>query len=493
MIIKSNKDEFENYLTDASYVHGNCDAVFIPETYEEISEIFKRANETNTPVSIFGGGTGTAAACVPESGIILSTERLNKILNIDESSKIATVQCGVLLKELLDAARERGLFYAPNPTETSSTLGGNMAANSSGARTFKYGSTRNYVEYIKVILPDGDSVNLERDKQKAVGTKAELITNSGKKYDFSFEAVKMPNCKNASGYYLQKDMDLMDLFIGCEGTLGLIAEAKFRLIDLPQNVVGGMAFFEDYDSMLKFVIDVRERSRAAFNKNINEISGIAFRIIEFFDSFSLGILKENSGAIPEQAACAIWFEQEFAPEHESAILENIYLTISNYTPLADNTIIAQSDSEHRELTEMRHSIPVVTDEMIARSGYRKIATDTAVPDEHFPEYFNFLISKLNGSGLENNVFGHIGNSHLHANIFPKSDAERDAALALYDELVHKAFELGGTVSAEHGVGKIKKKYLGEMYGNQAIADMLAIKKLFDPNLILSRGNVFVEY
>ncbi|MCH6574807.1 MAG: FAD-binding oxidoreductase, partial [Bacteroidetes bacterium] len=162
MIVKTQQDEIQNYLIDASNTKGFCEAVYIPQSVSEMTEIIKEANEKKHSVTISGNGTGLTGARVPKGGIVISTEKLNKIIEINLEEKFALVEPGVLLSELQDTVKQKGLLYAPDPTERNCFIGGTVATNASGARTFKYGPTRNYVEELEIILPDGDFLYLKR-------------------------------------------------------------------------------------------------------------------------------------------------------------------------------------------------------------------------------------------------------------------------------------------------------------------------------------------
>ena len=164
MIIKENKSDFESYIIDAANVKGNCRAVYIPESEEELCNLIKKFNSKGEKITISAGRTGLNSGAVPNEGVLVSLERMNKILEINTNSKYAVVEAGVILEDFQNEVEKLNLFYPPDPTETNCTIGGTVANNSSGARTFKYGPTRNYVEEITVIIPNGERLVLERGK-----------------------------------------------------------------------------------------------------------------------------------------------------------------------------------------------------------------------------------------------------------------------------------------------------------------------------------------
>ena len=180
MIVKTNPDEFENFIVDASNFKGNCDAVYFPENVEEIISIVKDANKNKTKITIAGNGTGLTGARVPLNGVVIATDKLNKILEINPIEFYATIEPAVLLSDFQKELKQQNLFYPPDPTETNCYIGGTVATNASGAKTFKYGPTRDYVIGLQVVLPDGEVIDLERGKQKANGYDLSLATQTGK-------------------------------------------------------------------------------------------------------------------------------------------------------------------------------------------------------------------------------------------------------------------------------------------------------------------------
>ncbi|OGU94051.1 MAG: hypothetical protein A2475_07760 [Ignavibacteria bacterium RIFOXYC2_FULL_35_21] len=508
MIIKKEKEMFEQYLTDASNYTGNADVLYVPETIDELKECVRKCNSEKIPITISGAGTGLTGGRVPEAGVIISTESMNKVISIDEQNKLVTVQPGLLLVEMEEELSNHGLFYPVNPTEKNASIGGNIATNASGSRTFKYGPTRDYVTKLKVILADGEELELNRGETFAIENLLEIKSINGKIYNIELLDLKMPEVKHAAGYYIIPGMDAIDLFIGCEGTLGIVTEITLKLDSMPENVLGGIAFFDNLEKLFGFVNRVREGSRRyRYNTHPfipslegNEIplypplkkgeSLIDARTVEFFDNNSLKLLKEVYAQIPERAVGAIWFEQEYFSEKESEVMEVWYNTISEFTELGDNTWTATSPKEHNLLREFRHALPQKVFEIIVNNNTLKIGTDTAVPDEYVELYYKYIVERLKYYNLHHYIWGHIGNSHFHANVIVKTEAEVKNGYLFYDECIDKALRLGGTVSAEHGIGKLKRKYFYKMFGDNAIEAMKKIKNVFDPNKIINRGNLF---
>lgn len=487
MIVKTNPDEIQNYLTDASNFKGNCDAVYFPISPEEISEILTNANKTKTPVTIAGNRTGLAGACVPVGGIVISTEKLNKIIEINEKELYAVLEPGVILAEFQNELKEKNLLYPPDPTEKNCFMGGTIATNASGEKTFKYGPTRNFVLELEVILPDGEKLLLSRNGLKANDYRLKFNSVSGKEYNIFIPDFKMPDTKNASGFYCKKDMDAINLFIGSEGTLGVITKIKVRLVPYPADILSSVVFFNDEKNAFSFVKKARAISYdTRIKKDPDSIDALA---LEFFDENSLNFLKDDNSRIPNNAKAAVWFEQESSSDEE-LLLEKWIDLINEFEGDEENAWFAFSDSDKKNITEFRHSLPEKVNEYISRNNLRKLGTDVAVPHDKFEELYFYSKNEVEKANIHYVVFGHFGNSHMHLNMLPKDQKEFELGKMLYKKICLKAIELNGTVSAEHGIGKIKTEYLLEMYGKDNLKKMLAVKKILDPNFILGKGNIF---
>lgn len=491
MIIKSEKDEIQNYVTDASNLQGSCNKVLIPETKRELVEAIRSFYNDGIPYTISGAGTGLVGGRVPFEGVLISLERFNKIVEINPTGKYIKLEAGVVHSDMDLAISEFGFFFPPNPTEKNSFIGGNIACNSSGSRTFKYGTVREYVLELTVILPWGEEITLARDDNSVVDNVFVIETPSGKRIHFPLPEIKYPRLKkNSAGYYIRRGMHSLDLFIGSEGTLGTIIEAKLRLLQKPEKVFGAIVFFDILDKALDFVETIRKKSYYSFAKGKRRSNTISARLIEYFDKNSVDLLRNDYPQIPSATMCAVWVEQEYTESQELSLLQNWYECIVKYTKLADFTWVATNDIEHEKFREFRHRIPLRVFEIVARSRFNKIGSDTAVPDDSFRKYYTDFISDLDNSGIQYFVWGHIGNSHLHANLVPQNEEESELASKIYDKYVETAIKLGGTFSAEHGTGKLKRKYLEMLYGKETVATMKSIKLLFDPKNLVGRGTMF---
>ncbi len=491
--VKKEQDEIQNYLLDTSHMlGGNASSVFFPESAEEIAEILKQATEEKTPVTISGAGTGTVGGRVPFGGIVISTERLNQIKEINNEESYGIAEAGVILGEYQKAADAKGLLYPPDPTEWSCYLGGTVATNASGARTFKYGATRDYVRRLKIVLATGETLDLKRGEVFAEGRNLKLPLPNGRMIEAQLPSYDMPQVrKHASGYFIKPDMDVIDLFIGSEGTLGVITEIETSLLEKPQGVLSGVVFFDSEENLLAFVGEAREMSLASRENSINQKS-IDARALEFFDNESLVFLRTKYELVPPNATGAIFFEQEITEETEESLMEQWLELVEKHEALADESWFAVNEQDRQKIKDFRHKMPVLMNEWFSRYNQRKVSTDMAVSDQEFAGMLHFYQDSLQDCGLRYVIFGHIGDNHVHVNILPRNDEEGAQAKAIYKTFIERAVSVGGTISAEHGIGKLKADYLRVMYGDVHLREMAELKKAFDPACVLGRGNMFSE-
>jgi D-lactate dehydrogenase (cytochrome) len=283
--------------------------------------------------------------------------------------------------------------------------------------------------------------------------------------------------KNATGYFVAPQMDAIDLFIGSEGTLGVICEITASLLPKPQGLLSGVVFFENEADVLALVAEVKAHVDA--------------RAIEFFDHESLNFLRQKYSTVPADAVAAIFFEQETTDSNEESVVEQWMTLLDQHHALTDSWF-ATNAADQAKLREFRHQLPVLMNEWFARYKQRKVSTDMAVPDEAFPGLFRLYQDTLRESGLRYTIFGHIGDNHVHVNILPRDDVEGARSRDLYVQFLKHAAAVGGTLSAEHGVGKLKREYLRLFYSEDQLRQLAALKRALDPNGILGRGNIFSE-
>lgn len=497
MITKTKPEEIQDFLGDASYLTGGFTSeVVFPESAEEVAQILAQATREGTPVTISGAGTGTVGGRVPFGGIVIATDKLNRIGSITHKADCGrvTAEAGVRLLDLQRAVEADGLFYPPDPTERTCFLGGTIATNASGSRTFKYGPTRNYVERLKIVLATGEVLDLGRGQLHAAEGQVVIPLSSGRKINAKLPSYQMPRVrKHASGYFNAPEMDVLDLFIGSEGTLGVVVEAEVKLLPKPEGFLSGVVFFDNEATLLAFVRDARQRSLAnrIGNPTVRE-GGLDARALEYFDIESLRFLRGKYDSVPQRAVGAIFFEQEITAETEDPLMNEWLELIEQHQALSNESWFATNEQDQAKLREFRHALPVLMNEWFAKYRQRKVSTDMALPDETFSEMLRVYADSLRGSDLRYTIFGHIGDNHVHVNILPRNDEEAGKAWDIYRRFVSKSVELGGTISAEHGIGKLKREYLRELYGEQHLHEMAELKRSFDPAGILGRGNILDE-
>lgn len=490
MIIKKAQDEIQVYLKDASNYKGNCSAVYFPESEADVISILKDAGNTKTSVTITGNRTGLTGAGVPEGGIVVSTERMNKIIEINKEEKFVLLEPGVLLGDLQNELKKYQLLYPPDPTETTCFVGGTVATNASGARTFKYGPTRDYVTGLTVILAGGEKLNLIRGENFAGNNKLHLTTENGKQIEIALPDIDIPKTKNASGYFCKSNMDAIDLFVGSEGTLGVLTKLNLKVMSMPKRKISCVVFFKNEMDGLNFVKQARDRSR----KNRNELRNtlIDALVLDFFDKGSLELLRNNFANIPGGSGSAVWFEQEINNVNEDKLLEEWILIINACNGSEKDCWFAFNENEEQRIKNFRHSISEKINEYMAVRNFRKLGTDVAVPHSNFEALYFYAKQITEQEGIKFVNYGHFGNSHMHFNFLPNNELQYQKSKELYNLICNKAILLKGTISAEHGIGKTKKHLLLKMYGQETVDKMKTIKKILDPNLILGKGNLFLE-
>src|SRR6185369_11101890 len=255
-------------------------------------------------------------------------------------------------------------------------------------------------------------------------------------------------------------------------------EIETRLVPKPQGLLSGVVFFANEADVLAFVTEARALSLQ--HRAASRSDALDARALEFFDNESLKFLREKYPEVPNEAAGAIFFEQETTVETEESILNQWLTLLDQHHAFADSWF-ATNEPDQARLREFRHQLPALMNEWFAHYKQRKVSTDMAVPDKAFAGLFRLYQDTLRASGLRYTIFGHIGDNHVHVNILPRDDDEGARARALYLQFLKYAASVGGTLSAEHGVGKLKREYLRLFYTDEQLRQMAAVKRAFDSN------------
>ncbi|UJG40297.1 MAG: FAD-binding oxidoreductase [Candidatus Heimdallarchaeum aukensis] len=506
------------YLFDESKISGgHAEKIFFPKNEQEVATIIKKLNEEKIPVTISAARTGIVGSAVPlYGGVIISFEQLNSVKGIgyDEEEKrwFVRLEPNVTLSELNDIVKlkkfeenqsippeknwvekfkELNTYYYPiDPTETSAAVGGTIAANASGARSFRYGATREWVRRIRVVIPTGEVLDIPRGKYLAKDGYFIIKTKEGE-IKLTIPTYEMPKAKNAAGLYAKPDMDLIDLFIGSEGILGVITEAELWIKEYESHM-SNVAFFDKEIDALHFVDLLRKKS--TFKPEF----------IEYFDKNALTLLRNKQEEDPKfvdmptiskTAEAAISFDLPFDEETIETIISEVGDFLEQCNSSLENTWCGYEERERARFKHFRHAVPEIVNNLIAerKKTYpeiHKLGTDMSVTDEHLVDMMKFYHESLEEAGLEYVIWGHIGDNHVHVNILPRNMEDLEQGKLLYKKFAKKAVEFGGSVSAEHGIGKIKHEYLIIMYGEENVDQMRHVKLSIDPNCILNPGNIF---
>lgn len=491
MIIKKDPDLIKAYLEDASgFTRGSAGVLVIPEDEQDIVTYFKQAAAQGQPVTLAGGRTGVTAGAIPTRGALMSLEKLNALGPIQSSGEQSIITLGptIRLEQLKAKAEEHHLIYGPDPTERTGTLGGNAATNASGGQCFKYGPTRDHVVGLRMVLTTGDIVELCRGEHIARDDMltVPLANRSG---HLTFTRPRLPLLKvykNSAGYFSKPNMDALDLFIGMDGTLGAITSLTVKLLPAPRGIFTLALFLKNLDQANVMADRIRRSAQG-----LSPIPGINPLSLELMDRHALALLRPSFANIPASAGSALLVEQDF-PDDEARVLQQ-WSGFLHEAHIPDHMIWLADDRKSREqLRLFRHALPEAVNQVVRKRGFPKVGTDMAVPDEAFSAMLGTYHQGLEALGQDYLIFGHIGECHLHVNVLPRTQQEFDQAKQLYRTFAEKAVAYGGTISAEHGIGKLKHDFLKIMVGDQGLREMVRIKKIFDPALILNRGNIFPE-
>lgn len=447
-------------IEDASGIRGEAERVVAPASQEEAAALLREAQASGTPVTVSGAGTGvTGGRCPVGGGWSFSLE---KFQGLEVGPGVARVGAGVTLREVMLAAQKTGQFYAPDPTEWSSQIGGNIATNASGSRSFRYGATRRHVRGLTVALMDGTVRTYRR----------------GERVDFAYTPLPAPRTtKNTAGYYLPPDVEWVDLFCGSDGTLGVVLEAELALLPQPKSILTGVVFFPSDELTLAAVEAWRPIEQ--------------LRMLEYLDAPSLEFLRARYNDIPRNGQAALLVEQELDGLGGDAVDEWL-ARLEETGALGEASWFGETAADRERFRVFRHTLPELVNDHVRRNGCQKLSSDFAVPLERNGEMLAFYQETLSREFPgKHTIFGHIGDAHVHVNVLSESVRDFEAGKEWMLLAARQAVELGGTVSAEHGLGKRKVHFLPLMYTAEQIEEMKRVKRRFDPHWLLGRDTLFV--
>jgi D-lactate dehydrogenase (cytochrome) len=493
-LIRRDPDVVAAFLEDAAHFPGgHASGVATPADEAEIVGVLRTA----TAVLPIGAQSSLTGGATPMGEVVLSTSRLNRVIEIGNDS--VRVQAGVTLADLDAALAAANKYYPPTPTFTGAFVGGIVATNAAGAATFRHGTTRDWVRTLRVVLANGETIDVVRGTTKA----SALVP---------VPSYRMPAvAKCSAGYFAAPGMDLIDLFIGSEGTLGIVTEVTLRVIAERPAFCLAFVTFDDRSAALNLVGTLRTNADAA---------GIS--AIEHMDARSLTVLREDGidrqfgVAIPDTAVIALLMTLEL-PATTTA--DRAYAEIGRArdahppeTSLArfcrmldiagvfDRAEIAVPGDRARaeQLLAVREAVPAAVNARVGRAKQAidrriaKTAADMIVPFDRIGDLMSVYDEEFRRRGLDAAVWGHISDGNLHPNVLPRSFADVESGKEAILMFGREVLRMGGSPLAEHGVGRnpIKQQLLREMYGDEGIDQMRAVKRALDPEGKLAPGVLF---
>jgi glycolate oxidase len=404
----------------------------------DVQKVLAYARTRKIPVVPRGAGSGKSGGALAErGGVVLSLEKLDRILEVSREDMVCVVQPGVILEKLQAAVEAQGLFYPPDPnSQAMCSIGGNLAHNAGGPRALKYGVTRDYVLGLRAVLPTG-----------------ELIRTGHRSW------------KGVAGY------DLTQLLVGSEGTLAVIVEATLKLIPLPRSVATLLAFFPD-----------EEKAALAVQKIFGK--GLLPRACELLDGPTMRAVSPRAPfKFPEAIGGALIVEHD---GHGEGVLEELAQSGEMCSEAgAQEVVAAQDESQRRRIWETRRMISPAL--MAIRP--HKISEDVAVPRGKLIELIRRVREIGARHGLPTACYGHAGDGNLHVNLLFGSAEERARSHSAVEEVLQAAIDLGGTITGEHGVGLAKREFLAKEQGREVIELQRRLKRAFDPDDLLNPGKI----
>jgi len=444
------------HARDASGLELIPDAVARPADVQEVAELLRDATATRTPVTPAGAQSSTTGASIVDHGLLLSLRRLDQIRDVDRTARTIRVDAGVLVADVRRAAEAEGWLFTPDPTsEEECTIGGAIACNASGARSLRYGATGPHVQALTVVLANGDVHEIRRPRLE----------------------------KNTVGYPITHDQ--VDWFVGSEGTLGVIVAAELLLHPLPTQVLGLAVPFATEGDALAFVVAARRDP------------AVHPRCLEYFDELAFAIARRADGddTWARDARAMVYLEETGANESaddELPLEAWLALAEAHHADTSDIRVY-DSPAALADARRIRHAIPATMNERGAAcrpAGGRKVSTDWAVPYPRLAEALQKARALADAHGIPQAVaYGHAGNGHPHQNFIAHDADELRRIEQVVQATLREVLAMGGTVAAEHGIGKLKRRWLPMQADNLQLRVMRALKHELDPLNLLAPGNV----
>jgi D-lactate dehydrogenase (cytochrome) len=481
-------------LEDAAHVPGGLAAgVAFPRTTQEVASLVASA----PAILPIGAQSSLTGGATPRGEIVLSTRALTSIA-IDADRRLVRAGAGVPLTTLQSALAAYGLWYPPAPTFEGAFAGGVASTNAAGAATFKYGTTRRWVAGLTVVLADGRTLSIERGQAVAVDGTLSLPDDTRRR--IPVPSYRMPDVpKLSAGYYATLDMDLVDLFVGAEGTLGVITDVTFRVVGRPLRCTVLISCADEAQA-LSLTRLLRQRAQRTWQgQDVLDVAAI-----EYMDAGSLAFVDDavfaRAGARrPPESGVLLLAQVETTDDAEAAI-EALAECLADAGVTSDPVVALPSDHHGAaRLFELREAVPMAVNAAIAAakrddSEIQKTAGDFIVPFAQLEASLAGYRRAFESRGLRYAIWGHVSDGNLHPNVVPRTRDEMRRGQEALVELARGIVAAGGSPLAEHGVGRsrMKQQMLRMLYGADGIEQMRAVKRVLDPDWKLSPGVLFAR-
>jgi D-lactate dehydrogenase (cytochrome) len=514
-LISSDPDTVATVLEDAAHFPGGtAAAVATPRSEADIAAILRSSRS----VLAIGAQSSLTGGATPHGDLVIRTNRMNRVLEVARDS--VRVEAGLALSELETILAGRGLAYPPVPTYTGAFVGGIVATNAAGPATFKYGTTREWVQAMTVVLADGSVIDLERGAVRAEGGRLQVVAPDGSVRRVHVPSYIMPRVrKQSAGYAAAPDLDAIDLFIGSEGTLGVVTAVTLRVLSKPPSRCLVLIACESERAALGLVTELRTEAHRTWQTG--DPLGIDVAAIEQMDRRSVGLLREDGAdvrsGVPLPPAVdtllLVHLDVDASLTAEGAYAEiagaldtgsdgrlaRFCRLLDRHGVLESAQVAAPGDQARAaQLLAVREAVPAAVNRRVglaqAASDPRitKTAADMVVPYERFEDMMRRYRERLEAHGLDYAIWGHSSDSNVHPNVIPRTYADVEAGRSIILDWGREVAELGGCPLAEHGVGRnaTKQALLRQLYGDEGIEQMRAVKRALDPEWKLAPGVIF---
>lgn len=509
------QERLESILYDAAYYPGgHASLLVLPRNEAELANIV-RSYPRILPIGVQSSLTGGAT---PMGEVVVGLSRLADLLEIGRDT--VRVQAGLPLSVLQERLAGDGRYYPPVPSYDGATVGGTIATNAAGPATFKYGSTRAWVQALTVVLASGEVLDLERGQCLAHPDGYFEIEGASGVLRVPLPTYRMPGVpKSSAGYYAAPGMDLLDLFIGSEGTLGVVTEATLRVVAPAPALCLALIPCTGEAQALEITQKLRALSRETHRTH--NVHGLDVRAIEYLDARSLQIVREDGSdrrngftfrpdvralllvhlELPAEYIERAYDDLAQALEAEAPDVPLVRLArlLDTFNVLGETELVMPAEhSRAVQVYALREAVPAGVNARVAQArreqneAITKVAADMIVPFEHLPAMLQLFRERFERAGLDYAIWGHISDGNMHPNLIPHALADIQAARQLVLECGRVVTSMGGSPLAEHGVGRnlVKKELLRQLYGEEGYNQMYAVKQVLDPGRKLAPGNLF---